>query len=70
MESYLVTSWTDPATATAHQKLTENVPTMENAGKCVSYTKQPARYAISPILDKHNKNLKIIWASILMMSRS
>ncbi len=34
-----------PATATAHQKLMENVPTMENAGKCVSYTKQPARYA-------------------------
>jgi hypothetical protein len=25
---------------------------------------QPARYAISPTLDKHNKNLKIIWASI------
>jgi hypothetical protein len=53
-----------------HQKLMENVPTMENAGKCVSYTKQPARYAIIPILDKHNKNLKIVWASILMMSRS
>jgi hypothetical protein len=38
MESYLATSWIDPATATAHQKLMENVPTMENAGKCVSYT--------------------------------
>jgi hypothetical protein len=70
MESYLTTSWTNPATATALKKLMENVPTMENAGKCVSYTKQPARYAISPTLDKHNKNLKIIWASILMMSRT
>jgi hypothetical protein len=50
MESYLATSWIDPATATAHQKLMENVTTMENAGKCVSYTKQPARYAISPML--------------------
>jgi hypothetical protein len=48
----------------------ENVPTMENAGKCVSYTKQPARYAISPTLDKRNKNLRIAWASILMMSKN
>jgi hypothetical protein len=48
----------------------ENVPIMEIAGKCMSYTKQPARYAISPTLDKHNKNLRIAWASILMMSRS
>jgi hypothetical protein len=55
MESYLATSWIGPATATVHQKLMENVPTMENAGKCVSYTKQPARYAMSPTLDKHNK---------------
>jgi hypothetical protein len=73
MESYLLTSWIDPATATAsataHQKLMENVPTMDN-GKCVSYTKQSARYAISPTLDKHNKNLRITLASILMMSRS
>jgi hypothetical protein len=37
MESYLATSWIDPATATAHQKLMENVPTMENAEKCVIY---------------------------------
>jgi hypothetical protein len=70
MESYLVTSWINPATATARQKLMENVPTMENAGICVSYTKQPARHAISPTLDKHNKNLRITWASILMMSRN
>jgi hypothetical protein len=69
MESYLTTSWINPANATAHQKLMENVPTMENAGKCVSYTKQPARYAISPTLDKHNKSLRITWASILMMSK-
>jgi hypothetical protein len=40
MESYLATSWLDPATATAYRKLMENVPTMENAGKCVSCTKQ------------------------------
>jgi hypothetical protein len=50
--------------------LMKNVPTMENAGKFVTHTKQPARYAISPTLDKHNTNLKIVWASILMMSRS
>jgi hypothetical protein len=56
MESYLATSWIDPATATAHQRLMENVPTMENAEKCVSYTKQPAEYAMSPTLDKYHKN--------------
>jgi hypothetical protein len=50
--------------------LMENVPTMENAAKFVTHTKQPARYAISPTLDKYNTNLKIVWASILMMSRS
>jgi hypothetical protein len=70
MESYLVISWIDLATATVRRKLMENVPTMENAGKCVSYTKQPARYAISPTSDKHNKNFRIAWASILMMSRN
>jgi hypothetical protein len=43
MESYLSTSWIEPATATTHQKLMENVATMENAGKCVSYTKQPVK---------------------------
>jgi hypothetical protein len=37
MESYLATSWIDPATATARQKLMENVPTMEKTGKCVVY---------------------------------
>jgi hypothetical protein len=71
MESYLSTSWIEPATATTHQKLMENVATMENAGKCVSYTKQPVRFAISPTLDKHNKNLRIAWASIFFkMSRN
>jgi hypothetical protein len=39
MESYLVTSWINPATATVHQELMENVPTMENAPRkmCVIY---------------------------------
>ena len=49
-----MTSWINLATATVHQKLMGNVPTMESAEKCVSYTKQPARYAMSPTLDKHN----------------
>jgi hypothetical protein len=35
MESYLVTLWIDPATATTHQKLMGNVPIMESAEKCV-----------------------------------
>jgi hypothetical protein len=57
MESYLAISGIARATATARRKLMENVPTTENAGNCVSYTnKEPARYAISPTLDKHNKN--------------
>jgi hypothetical protein len=37
MESCLATSWIDLATATAHQKLMGNVPTMESAEKCVVY---------------------------------
>ncbi len=37
-----------------------NVPTMENAGKCVLYIRQPAGYVMSPTLDKHNKNLRIM----------
>jgi hypothetical protein len=61
MESYLVTSWIDLATATLHQKwmgnvLTGNVPTMESAEKCVWYTKRLAKYVTIPTLDKHNKN--------------
>jgi hypothetical protein len=48
----------------------ENVPKTENAEKCVSFTKQPARYAINTTLDKHNKNSRIAWPSILMMSRN
>jgi hypothetical protein len=35
MESYLVISWIDLATATVHPKLPGNVPTMRNAEKCV-----------------------------------
>jgi hypothetical protein len=27
--------WINPATATVHQRLMGNVPTMESAGKCV-----------------------------------
>jgi hypothetical protein len=50
--------------------LMKNVPTMENAANFVTHTKQPARYAISPTLDKHNTNLNIVWAIILMISRS
>jgi hypothetical protein len=45
-------------------------PTMENAEKCVLYTKRLARYATSPTLDKHNRNYSIKWASILTTSKS
>jgi hypothetical protein len=54
MESYLGILWINPATATTHQKLMGNVPT--HAGRCVYYTKRLAEYAMSPTLDKHNKN--------------
>jgi hypothetical protein len=65
-----MTSWINLATATVHQKLMGNVPTMENAEKCVLYTKRLARYAMSSTLDKHNKNYSIKWASILTTSKS
>jgi hypothetical protein len=35
MELYLGILWINPATETACQELTENVPSMESAGKCV-----------------------------------
>jgi hypothetical protein len=54
-----MTSWIDLATATVHQKLTGNVPTMESAEKCVWYTKRLAKYVTIPTLYKHNKNLRI-----------
>jgi hypothetical protein len=55
MESYLVTSWIDLATATVHQKLMGNVPTMESAEKFVWHTKQLAKYVMIPILDNTTK---------------
>jgi hypothetical protein len=38
---------------------------------CVIYKATCKRFAISPTLDKHNKNLRIAWASIFFkMSRN
>jgi hypothetical protein len=58
MESHLTTSWTDPAMATAHRKLMENVPTMENAGKCVSYTKQTCKICNPSYIGQTQQKLK------------
>jgi hypothetical protein len=52
------TSWIDPATATAHQKLMENVPTMENAGNCVLCTKATCKICDQSYIGQTQQNLK------------
>ena len=58
MESYLITSWIDLATATVHQKLIGNVPTMESAEKCVWYTQATCKICDDSYIVQTQQKLK------------